>query len=236
MPEESREREETARATPKKDEFVPGTESEEDFEKVLSLLSKWVKGGIVEIDLDPDGDVEFVLPREMRDLFEKEMPRGLKEAQVAKIIRTEIPALVSAGFSKDARNYLRFRLPSNLHGRLDDMAERAQKAVRVLIDRTLKERMLLRRTTLGYVIGSVQSLSGSYESLGGKDEKLNIPFVTLEFSFVRPRAGVTLAMDPSEGVTIVGRKDEINVRVDLHREDVKTLVKDLTKLSEKADA
>ena len=234
MPGKPRKRKEGVAAAPETDEFVPGTESDEDFGKVLSLLSKWLKDGIVELKVDSDGDVEFVLPREMRDLFQKEMPPGLTDSQVVRIIRTEIPALVSAGFSKDSMGYLRYRLPESLHDKLGDMVGRSKRAVDVLLDSELRERILLRRTTLGYVIREIRSLSGSYEAMLGKDGKAKVPFTTLEFCFVRPHAGVAITVDPREGIATIDPKDEIKVRADLHKEDIKALVRDLTKLAETA--
>lgn len=88
-----------------KPEFVPGAESNEDFDSVLALLVGRVKAGIVNVDVNPDGHVTFDLPGEMRDLFGGQIPRGLTEQEVLDIIDVEIPVLATAGFVKRPKDY-----------------------------------------------------------------------------------------------------------------------------------
>ncbi len=215
-------------------EFVPGEESNEDFEKVLALLAGWVKAGIVDIDVTPDGKVKFELPAEMRDLFGGEIPRGLTEEQVLDIIQGEIPQLTVAAFVKRPLDFFRYRVPENLRGKLNDFVKRSEKTVKSLITQELKERILLRRTTLSYVMKEIRALSGSYESRSTTGEASNLPFTTVEFAFVRPRSGATMVlMDPGEGVVSLSPKDEIQVRVDFHVEDMKALVRELTEIIDK---
>jgi hypothetical protein len=237
MPKKSEKPEKPVRPASDRDEFVPSAESDEDFEKVLTLLSGWVKAGVVNADLDSDGDVMFKLPEEMRDLFGGETPSGLTKQQVLRIIRVEIPVLVGAGLAENPKRYLARRVPEDLHERLDVLVERSHKAVDSLVSKELKERILLRRITLSYVIKEIQAVSGTYQSLSTGGGRTNVPFTTVEFSFVRPRSPRTavLTAEAEEMVFAVGQKDEMHVCVDLHREDIKALVKDLTGLIEKGD-
>ena len=216
-----------------KTEFVPGEESNEDFDSVLALLVGWVKAGIVTVNVDPDGRVTFDLPGEMRDLFGGEIPKGLTKKQVLEIIDVEIPVLTTAGFVKSPSNFFKHRVPESLHDRIPDLTKRSEKAMAALITGELKERVLLRRTTLSYVMKDIRSLSGSYESRSSTGKQTKLPFTTLEFAFVRPRCGATMVLvDPAEGVVSFGSKDEIQVRVDFHTADIKALVKQLTAILE----
>jgi hypothetical protein len=215
-------------------DFVPGEESNEDFERVLALLAGWVKAGIVNVDVSPDGRVKFDLPVEMRDLFGGELPKRLTEQQVLEIIQVEIPLVTAAGFAKRPLDFFRYRVPENLRGRLADFVKRSEKAIACLVTHELRDRILLRRTTLSYVMKEIRALSGSYESRSTTGEDSNLPFTTVEFVFVRPRGGATMVlMDPGEGFVSLGPKDEIQVRVDFHVEDMKALVKELTEIIEK---
>jgi hypothetical protein len=237
MSEEPKGRGESKKAPAQGAEFIPGAESDEDFQKVLVLLTGWVNAGVVHAEIDPDGDVTFKLPGEMRDLFGAETPSGLKSQHVLGIIRIEIPSLIGAGLAENPKRYLMNRIPEDLHERLDALVQRSQKVVTSLVSKDLKERILLRRTTLSYVVKEIQAISGSYVSRSSSGEKANLPFTSVEFTFVRPRSPRTAVFTP-EGESMlfaVGQKDEIQVRVDLHRDDIKLLVEDLTGLIEQEE-
>lgn len=234
MPKEPEKQAEPADMQPGKDDFVPGTESNEDFDTVLSLLSGWIRAGIVDVDVDWEGDIEFEIPGEMRDLLGKEIPSRLRKQHVLRIIHTEVPWLVAAGLRKRTREYLKVRLPETLRDRLDDLVKRSEKAVATVVSGELRERILLRRTTLGYVIREIRSISGSYESDSDGDGRTSLPFTTVEFTFAKPRnRGSLLQFDPHTGTGRLVSADQIQVGVDLHREDIKSLVKELTKLVDK---
>jgi len=225
---------EPVKALPEEKEFLPGEESNGDFERVLALLAGWVKAGIVNIDVSPDGSVTFELPEEMRDLFGGEIPKGLTEQQVIEIIQVEIPLVTAAGFAKRPIDFFRYRVPESLREKVPDLVKRSEKAIASLVSRELKQRILLRRTTLGYVMKEVRAVSGSYEARSTTDEDSNLPFTAVEFVFVRPHAGSTIVLvDPGEGAVSLGPKDEMQVRVDFHVEDIKALIRELTEIIEK---
>ena len=90
-----------------KEDFVPGVETDEQFEKVLSLLSKWINAGIVDVEVDTDGDVTFGLPGEMDELLGTQVPFGLKHKDVVSIITFEIPMLIGAGFSRKPKEWMK---------------------------------------------------------------------------------------------------------------------------------
>lgn len=216
-----------------KKDFVPGTETEEQFEKVLSLLSDWMKAGIVDFELDTDGDIKFNLPGEMSKLLGTQVPRDLTHKKVVAIIRTEIPPLISAGLGKESELRLRFLMPEELHEKIDVMVKRSKKTVGTLINENLKARILLRQATPCYVVDKIQSMESTYHIESGKGEKVNVHHLSLEFSFAKPRSGQMLVIDPKEGGISFSRKDDIKVTVDLHRDDMKDLIKKLKEIEEK---
>ena len=214
-------------------DFIPGTETEEQFDKVLSLLSQWIKAGIVSVDIDVDGDIKFGLPREMDKLLETQVPRDLGHEKVRAIIKNEIPALIDAGLRRNPEQALRLTIPEKLHGKINTMAKRSEKAVINLVDRSLKERIMLRRTTPGYVFDEIQSIQSTYHVEGKEGEKIDVPFISLELVFAKPRSGYTFSLNPRERSFTTSRKDEVRVTLDLHKDDMKDLIEKLSKIEEK---
>ena len=215
-----------------KQEFVPGTETEEQFDRVLSLLSEWIKAGIVDYELDSDGDIRFNLPSEMRDLLGKQTPSNLTHENVLSIIRNEIPALVSACLQKRPERRLRHLLPEQLQEKIDEMVDRSKKVFDVLINKNMKQRILLRRTTPCYIVEKIQSIESTYRVESEKGEKIGIPHFSLEFTFTRPRSERMMYVSPIEPMVTFGRKDNIKVTVDLHKDDIKDLINKLSKIAE----
>jgi hypothetical protein len=213
-------------------DFMPGAETEDQFDKVLSLLSQWMKAGIVTVNVDVDGDIAFELPREMNKLLETQVPSDLTHEKVRSIIRSEIPALVDAGLRKNPEQALRLGMPEKLHGQIDTMVKRSQKAINSLVDRALKERIMLRKTTTGYVLDDIASIQSTYHVEAEKGERINVPFISLELAFAKPRSGFVFSLSPRERVMSASRKDEIRVTLDLHKDDIKDLIQKLKKIEE----
>jgi len=216
-----------------KKDFVPGTETEEQFEKVLSLLSDWMKAGIVDFELDTDGDTQFNLPGEMSKLLGTQVPRDLTHKKVAAIIRTEIPALISAGLAKNPRQQLSDRMPEVLREKIGVLLKRVEASVEKLVDKDLKERILLRRTTPGYVIDEVRVIPGTYYVETGNKKKTEVPHLLLEISLERPQSGRMLVVGPDLRRMSFSRMDDMRVAVDLHKDDLKNLIEKLKEIEGK---
>ena len=213
-------------------DFMPGAETEAQFDKVLSLLSQWMKAGIVSASVDVDGDVTFELPREMEKLLKTQVPRDLSHDKVRSIIRSEIPALIDAGLRRNPEQVLRLGVPEKLH----TMVKRSEKAVNSLVDGTLKERIMLRRRTTGYVLDDIESIQSTYHVEAEKGQRINVPFVSLELAFAKPRSGFVLTVNPRERVMSASRKDEITVTLALHKDDIKELIQKLQKIEEETSS
>lgn len=215
-------------------EFIPGTETEEQFEKVLSLLSRWIKAGIVSVKVDVDGDVNFELPKEMDKLLETQVPKDLTHKKVTGIIRSEIPQLITAGFAKEKEQILAFGMHEKL--KINNMLKRSEKAVACLVDKNLKERIMLRRTTPGYILDEIQSIESSYRVESKKGEQVDIKFISLEFFLAKPRSGQTVEFNPMERTMRIARKDDFRVTVELHKDDIKDLIEKLNRIEEKINS
>lgn len=216
-----------------KTKFIPGEETDEQFEKVLSLLSQWMKAGIVEVSVDVDGDISFELPKEMDKLLETQVPKDLTHKKVIKIINAEIPVLISAGLLKNPERTLRMEMPETLHEKMDTMIERSKKAVETLIEGALKERIMLRKTTAAYVLDDIESIQSTYHIEVNKEEKLDIPFISLELALAKPRSGYLLMLSPRERALLPVRQDTLKITIDLHRDDIKDLIQKLNKIEDK---
>lgn len=205
--------------------FVPGNETPEQFAKVLELLCEWIKGGIVSVDVDIDGDIDFDLPGEMEELLAAKLPAGLSSEDVRNIVQGEIRGLVSAGFSKRPSTFLANRLPEELRPNVDEMVRRCTEVHKQLVTASLKERMLLRRTTAAYVLDDIEWNSCTYHVEGTDNEKIDLPCISLKLSFVRPSSPVIVGFAPSELPQVsISRRDDVNVVLELHKEDIKKMV------------
>jgi hypothetical protein len=223
-----------AKVKEQKKDFVPGMETEEQFDKVLSLLSQWMKAGIVSVRIDVDGDVTFELPREMEKLLETQVPRDLNHEKVRAIIRSEISALIDVGLRKNPEQAIRSRVPEELHEQIDIMVSRSQKAVSSLVDGALKERIMLRRTTKDYVLDDIESIQSTYHVEAEKGQRINVPFVSLELAFAKPRSGYLFSLSPREHTFTAVRKEELRVTFDMHKDDLSDFIQKLSKIEKDA--
>ena len=199
---------------------------------MLSRLSEWMKAGVVDLDIDADGDVSFELPSEMAELLGSEVPAGLTHGDVREIVRKEMGALVSARLKSDTRAWLESVLPKQLHGKIDVMVDRSKKAFSLLVDKGLKERLLLRKATPAYVVSGIsQVVMMTYHVESGDGGKVDVPVACLEFGFTKPRSAYAFEFDMTERRPRVSRKDDVRVTVDVHKDDIDDLIKKLKKVS-----
>jgi hypothetical protein len=211
--------------------FLPGQETEEQFSVVLPRLSEWMKAGIVDLEIDADGDVCFELPSEMAKLLGTELPAGLTGDEVRGIVQKEVPALLSSRLKSDPKEWLETVLPKRLHGKIDTMVERSKEAFSLLVDKNLKERLLLRKATPAYVSPSIrQVVMTTYHVESGEGEKVDVPVACLEFRFTKPRSGYAFEINLTEPRVVTSRKDDIKVAADLHKDDIDDLIKKLKKI------
>ena len=215
----------------RKTDFVPGAETDEQFEQALLLLSEWLKAQIVDVGVDTDGDISFDLPREMDQLLETQMPADLTSEHVVAIIKHEIPALVEAGLAREPAEWLKRRVPEELSDKVESMAKRAKRVVDIIISESLKERMLLRRNTPAYVVERLEWNAGTYHVRSEGQEKTDVPFVSLEINFTRPRSAPVLAIGPVDRGVGFKRDDDISVNLELHRDDIGDLIRELEEIA-----
>lgn len=205
--------------------FVPGNETPEQFAKVLELLCEWVKGGIVSVDVDSDGDIDFDLPGEMEELLAAQLPAGLNSENVRGIVQLEIRTLMAAGLSQRTKKNVARMLPKQVTTDIDEMVRRCTKVHKQLVTPSLKERMLLRRTTAAYVLDDIEWKSCTYHVEDTDDKKVDLPCISLKFTFVRPSSPVILGFAPHELPQMTfSRKDDVSVVLELHKEDVKKMI------------
>ncbi len=211
--------------------FVPGEETEEQFYAVLARLSEWIKAGVVNLEIDPDADVRLELPSEMASLLGTEVPAGLTSDDVRGIVQKEIPALLSARLKSEPRDWLKSILPEQVGDKVDMMLERSKRAFSSLIDKNLKERLFLRKTTPGYVVPSIRRVvTTTYHAESAEGERVDVPVVCLEFEFTKPGSGYALEVSMRGPSVVTRRKDDVRVTVDVHKDDISGLIKALEKI------
>ena len=211
--------------------FLPGQETEQQFSAVLSRLSEWMKAGVVDVEVDGEGDLRFELPSEMAALLGTEVPAGLTSEEVRGIVQKEMPALLSSRLKADPKEWLETVLPKRLHGKIDTMVERSKEAFSLLVDKSLKERLLLRKATPAYVTPQIrQVVMTTYHVESPEGGKVDVPVACLEFRFTKPRSGYAFEINLTEPRVVTSRKDDIKVAADLHKDDIDDLIKKLKKI------
>ena len=113
------------------------------------------------------------------------------------------------------------------------MVQRSLEAIEKLVNKNLKEIILLRRATTVYLLDDIQLTEGTYHIDLGKGKKVDVPHASLAFTFAKPGAGQILVMNTNMGSAGFRRQDSIDVSVDLHKDDVKDLIKKLKKIEKK---
>lgn len=213
--------------------FVAGAETEEQFEKVLKLLKKWVSAGIVDVRVDEDGDVGFDLPEEVTTLSERERPRGLTDKHVRDIVEDEMPLLISSGLAPSPQRKIKRHMPDQLiktRSAMDMMVGRAKKAVANLVVGSIREKVLLKRESFGYVIDTLRGHASTKKLEANDGEEVEVPCVSLQINFVKAGAKRTLVLDPKTGGFGLERNDNVSVNLELHKEELKDFISGLQKL------
>lgn len=224
-----------AKKVEKKESFIPGTETDEQFDKVLSALSKWVATSKVDIDVDIEGDIEINLPDEPENFLNSLSIEDLPAEDAVGIIEYEIPALLSAGMSDNPKEWIARSLPDKILENIDTMTERSKKVVRILGSDELKQRSLLRKNTNAYVVQDISCKHRTYHYRGKNEVRINIPHVTLEITFSKPRSRMMVSIDPGRRAMVARRSEEAIVELDLHKRDLEKLVNKLKTLLETID-
>jgi hypothetical protein len=219
----------------KKEKFLPGTESEDQFDKVLSALSELINTSKVDIDLDLDGDIDISLHDKTESLLSSSLSKDLPAEDAVGIIEYEIPALLSASLSDNAKEWLIRSLPDKIIENMDSMIGRSKKVFKELGSEELKKRLLLRKGTNAYVVQDISCKQRTYHYRGKNKERINIPHVTLEIRFAKPRSRLMIGLDPEHRTVISRRSEEVTVELDLHKNDLEKLINDLSTILEAMD-
>ncbi|MBN1818410.1 MAG: hypothetical protein JW828_13700 [Sedimentisphaerales bacterium] len=213
--------------------FIPGVESEEQFDSVLNLLAGWINAGAVEIDIDSDGDIQFTLPDELNELMSTQLPKGLVYEQVQGIVKSEIEALLAAGQSNNPGRFIKRFVPDEVLERNPRLESRIEKAQQTLMTPILTDRVLLRKATTGFVLDDLSCKMMTYHIDSGNAGKRDIPCVSIEFSFVKPDS-TPIYLVRSRGKSLgISRGDNMSVVLEMHKEDLKQLIEKLEQMFEK---
>ena len=181
-------------------------------------------------DIDADGDISFDLPDEMEELLETQVPNGLTYENVASIIKVEVYALIFGHFIKNPEYFFKRMLPKELRSKADVMLGRIQRTIDALITESMKERVLLRKTTRAYTFESVDWHLGTHHVKAEEKKKTDVPYVSLEMKFSKPCSERIMSMNSRGQVINASRKDDIAVALELHKDDLKDLIKELQEI------
>lgn len=216
----------------RKEKFLPGTESEEQFDRILSALSEWIDSRVVDIEVDLDGDIDINLPRESDKFLSSSKLKDLPTENVVGIVEYEIPGLLTGSLSDNVREWIVRSFPDKLLKNIEVMVERSKKVFRALGSEDLKQRSLLRKNTSAYVIEGISCRHGTYHHKRKNKEKIDVEYMTLEFTFTKPRSKMIFALDPDRRAMIGTRSEEVMISIDLHKKELEELIERLKKILE----
>jgi len=202
--------------------FIPGSESLEVFGQIVSLLKKWLGAGIVKIEFETDGDVDFILPDDMEALLSTQLPAGLDFKKVRRIIKAEIRNLACSLFRPNPTRWLERILPDDL--KIESLSERIV-AVEQLLNEDIKKRVWLRKSSKNYVIDEISSNKCTLHKAG-----FDIPYLATEIVFSKPSTKFFLSVVPEGGPLEPARMDDEKIHLDLAKEDLKELIDKLNSL------
>ncbi len=206
----------------KEEKFIPGSEPLAVFEQVLNLLKEWIQAGIVIVEVEEDGDVDFTLPDDMESLLKMQLPQDLDFKKVRSIIKTEIRFLGCSIFRHNAIKWLEKVLPDDL--KIESLPERIEIVEKLLSD-DIKKRVWLRKSTKNFVINEISSNKCTLHK-----NEYDIPYLSVEFSFMKPSSGMVLTFTSEEGALRPAGAENKQISLDLTKEDLKGLIDELNLL------
>lgn len=201
--------------------FVPGSESLEVFSKVVSLLKEWLGAGIVKVEVETNGDVDFVLPDDMEALLSTQMPSELDFKKVRRIIKAEIRVLACSSFRSNPIKWLERALDDL---KIESLPERI-KEIDQLLSEDIKKRVWLRKSSKNYVVNEI-----SFNKCTLHKSNFDIPYLAAEFTFSKPSANFILSFFPEGGPLEPARINDEKIHIDFAKEDLKELIDKLNSL------
>ena len=74
------------------------------------------------------------------------------------------------------------------------MVSRCEEVSSKILSDKIKQRMLLRKITKCFIIGDIQTQSGTYHTRIKEGQSIDVPYISMEFVFSRPSSGPMMMM------------------------------------------
>ena len=213
----------------------PGKETREVFVEAVNAARnlKDVEG--LHIRLDEAGRAEIDLNAEkLAELCESGNTKGLSASLLSDIIRTEIQSLLNAATQTNAVAGIEANIPSRIvkDVGVEELSWRLREVEKHLLPHDFKERVILRRTTKGFVFKSC-----AWEvSVRKHDRKLgkvsDLPYGSVSIMYSCPQTDVSPFRIGGEEfmLELPVMREPKQLLLELHRADVEELIRVLSDL------
>ena len=225
----------TKRGSKKHKVPTPGTESRKVFTAALVLAKDLLNSKGLWIKLDETGNAELVISGEKLEAIPKDKFKdGLTREYLLGLIATEFESLVKIATYSDPVVGLQIEIPDKIlkEKGTDEFLSRLEDVKKELVPANLKERVILRKTSQGFVLQNVtwQVIIKKHDQDRGKFS--DIPCGCLSIRYGSPPSNLASISIQGEGrsMQLPAVREPHRLTLELHQAEVEELIETLTDL------
>lgn len=225
----------TKRGSKKHKVPTPGTESRKVFTAALVLAKDLLNSKGLWIKLDETGNAELVISGEKLEAIPKDKFKdGLTREYLLSLIATEFESLVKVTTYSEPTVGLQVEIPDEIlkEKGTDEFLWRLEEVKKELVPPNLKERVILRKTSQGFVLQNAtwQVITKKHDQDRGKLS--DIPCGCLSLTYSSLRSNPTLLRLGAKGVSVElpTVREPNRLTLELHHAEVEELIETLTDL------
>jgi hypothetical protein len=214
---------------------TPGKEPRKVFSVALALLKGLLDSKDLRVSVHGTDEVEFVINGEKLEAIPKDKFKdGLTREHFLTLIPTEFESLVKVATYSDPTRGLQNEIPSKILNEVgkEEFLWRFQQVKKELVPPNLEERVMLRRTSQGFVLQNVtwQVITKKHDQTRGKLS--DIPCGCLSITYGSPQTNlVSIRFGTKDrSVELPAIREPKQLMLELHQADVDELIENLKDL------
>lgn len=211
----------------------PGKEARAVFSAALAIAKDLVKSKAVRINLDTNGNVDFIIDaQKLQAVPAEKFKEGLTRQHLLSLIATEFESLLKASTYSDPARGLQNEIPSEILNGIgtDEFLWRLDQVDKELVPPNLKDRVMLRQTSLGFVLqdSSWQVITKKHDQVRGKLSDIACGYLSLTYSPARTNPTPLRFGVKDVSLEIPAVREPNRLTLELHYSEVETLIETLT--------
>jgi len=214
---------------------TPGKEPRKVFMAALTLLKELLDSKGLRVSLDGTGEIELIINGENLEAIPKDKFKdGLTREHFLTLIPTEFESLVKVATYPDPTRGLQNEIPSKILNEVgkEEFLWRFQQVKKELVPSNLEERVMLRRTSQGFVLQNVtwQVITKKHDQTRGKLS--DIPCGCLSITYGSPQTSLSRVRFRTKSVSLElpTVREPNQLTLELHQADIEELIESLTDL------